>query len=137
MNDASGWVDKGVGDIHDAHRYPGPFCDKPEADRAVVNGEFGGVTMRIPKHMWTTKVVGYGKTLSSHWKVTQTYQNLLKKAYGLKDQRGCSAVVYTQLTDVEQESNGLMTYDRALIKPIAKIVTAANQGKFIPLPPKP
>jgi len=137
VNDASGWTDKGVGDIRDTHAYPGPWCEIPDGIRASVNGEFGGVTMRVPGHMWTTKVFGYGSTLRSGWKVTQKYQELLKKVYDLRDARGASAVVYTQLTDVEDESNGVLTYDREVIKPITDIIKAANQGRFPPLPPRP
>ncbi len=137
VNDASGWTDKGVGDLRDSHAYPGPHADMPEAARAAVNGEFGGLTMRVPDHMWTTDVMGYGKTLSQGWQVTQQYQQLLAKAYGLADDQGTSAFVYTQLTDVEQESNGLLTYDRAVVKPLAAFIAAANRGQFPTLPPQP
>jgi beta-galactosidase/beta-glucuronidase len=137
VNDASGWIDMGVGDIHDVHAYPGPWCDPAGGARASVNGEFGGVTMRVPGHMWTTDLFGYGATLSDGWTVTQKYQDLLKTAYRLKDERGCSAFVYTQLTDVEQESNGLLTYDRAMAKPLIPFIAAANGGQFPPLPPVP
>jgi hypothetical protein len=137
VNDASGWTDMGAGDIHDTHAYPGPWCDVPNGPRASVNGEFGGLTMRVPGHMWTARLFGYGATLGSGWRVTQKYQNLLKTAYRLRDERGCSAFVYTQLTDVEEESNGLLTYDRELVKPLAPLIAAANQGHFPPLPPAP
>jgi hypothetical protein len=137
INNASGWTDMGAGDIHDTHAYPGPWCDVPNGPRASVNGEFGGLTMRVPEHMWTTKLFGYGATLGSGWRVTQKYQNLLKTAYRLRDERGCSAFVYTQLTDVEDESNGLLTYDREIIKPLAPLIAAANQGRFPPMPPAP
>ncbi len=137
VNNASGWTDKGVGDIRDTHAYPGPWSEMPEPTRAAVNGEFGGVTARFPGHMWTKAVMGYGKTLNGSWQVTQKYQDLLKNAYGIHDTRGTCAVVYTQLTDVEQESNGLLTYDRAVVKVLPAIVQAANQGRFLPLPPEP
>jgi hypothetical protein len=137
VNDASGWTDKGVGDIHDTHAYPGPWCDPASGPRASVNGEFGGLTMRVPGHMWTTALFGYGRTLSSAWKVTEKYQKLLETACRLRDERGCSAFVYTQLTDVEDESNGLLTYDRAVAKPLLPFIAAANQGQFPPLPPAP
>ena len=134
VNDASGWTDQGVGDIHDTHAYPGPWSEMPDPARAAVNGEFGGVTMRVPGHMWTTDVMGYGKTLKNPWQVTERYQELLKAGYGIRETRGTCALVYTQLTDVEQESNGLMTYDRSVIKVLPAIVKAANQGRFLPLP---
>ncbi len=137
VNNASGWTDKGVGDIADTHAYPGPWSGKAEASRAAVNGEFGGITMRVDGHMWTTDVMGYGATLKSGWLVTKKYQQLLKNAYGLRDSQGTSAVVYTQITDVEQESNGLMTYDRAVMKVDPAIIAAANRGRFLPLPPNP
>jgi hypothetical protein len=137
VNDASGWVDKGVGDIHDIHAYPGPACIRADGMRASVNGEFGGVTMRVADHMWTADVTGYGATLTSAWKATAKYQALLKAAYGLRDESGCSAFVYTQLTDVESESNGLLTYDRAAIKLLPEIVAAANKGHFPPVPSAP
>lgn len=137
VNNASGWTDMKCGDIADTHAYPGPWSGKAEANRAAVNGEFGGVTMRVPGHMWTSDVFGYGTTLKDAYVVTKRYQALLKNAYRLQETQGCSAVVYTQLTDVEQESNGLMTYDRAVIKPDIAIVAAANQGRFPALPPNP
>ena len=138
VNNASGWTDKGVGDINDTHAYPGPNAAPTEASRASVNGEFGGITMRVPGHVWTTSdVFGYGATLSEARLVTKRYQGLLQKAQALREDRGMSAIVYTQLTDVEQEINGLLTYDRAVVKPDAALIVAANAGKFPPLPPNP
>ena len=138
VNNASGWTDKGVGDINDTHAYPGPGAAPTEPTRASVNGEFGGITMRVPGHIWTTDLVmGYGATLSEGRLVTKRYQGLLQKAQTLRDERGMSAIVYTQLTDVEQEINGLLTYDRAIIKPDAALIVAANAGKFPPLPANP
>ena len=138
VNDASGWVDKNVGDLHDTHAYPGPWSDEPEATRAAVNGEFGGVTADLG-HRWQNKagVMGYGTTLSSSWLATKRFQNLMRNAYKIERDRGTSAVVYTQLTDVEQEINGALTYDRAVVKLDPKIVAAANRGEFLPLPPNP
>ena len=138
VNNASGWNDKGVGDFDDTHNYPGPGSHQPSATRAAVNGEFGGITQRVDGHMlFSGTVMGYGKVLSEGWKTTQAYQNLLQKAYDLNTNQGTSAVVYTQLTDVEQELNGLITYDRAVVKVDRAIVSAANNGKFLPLPPNP
>jgi hypothetical protein len=59
---------------------------------------------------------------------------LLQTVYRLRDERGASAFVYTQLTDVEQESNGLLTYDRAVIKPLTQFIAAADHGQFPALP---
>ena len=142
VNNASGWTDKNVGDMHDFHAYPGP--DAPMAgtilgtDRASVNGEFGGITADLG-HRWqnSASVMGYGATLKSGWLATKRFQDLMKTAYRLKDERGASAFVYTQITDVEQEINGILTYDREVVKLDPKIVAAANRGQWLPLLPNP
>jgi hypothetical protein len=137
VNAASGWVDKKVGDIKDTHAYPGPWSGTPEVNRAAVNGEFGGVTRSIPEHRWTTDTFGYGTVLQKEWLATKRYEGLLRTAYKLSDERGTSAFVYTQMTDVEEEINGLMTYDRKVIKLNPDVVATANLGQFPPLPPDP
>jgi hypothetical protein len=134
---ASGWVDKKAGDIADTHAYPGPGSGVPEETRAAVNGEFGGVTESIAGHRWGTQAVGYGTILESRWLATKRYVNLLKAAYQLSQERGTSAFVYTQLTDVESEINGILTYDRAEMKLDPALLTAANHGEFPPFPPNP
>ena len=137
VNSASGWFDKGFGDLDDVHDYPGPGSHSPSAARAAVNGEFGGITRRISGHMWTEDVFGYGQTLSDEWSVTSRYQDLLRRAYDLRRDKGTIAFVYTQFTDVEQESNGLWTYDRAVRKADPRIVAAANRGRFPAMGPNP
>ncbi len=138
VNNASGWTDNpGVGDMHDMHKYPAPGSPEPEADRAAVLGEFGGLGMRVEGHMWEQKSWGYQGLFRSGWQLTQRYQEYLKSVYKLIEEPGLSAIVYTQITDVETESNGLLTYDRAVVKPDLAIIAAANQGKWLPLPPAP
>jgi len=127
----------GYGDILDTHVYPDPSSEKPDTTRAAVVGEYGGVSMRVPGHLWTGDNFGYGTVLGDGWHLTQRYQQLLKEAYALKDNPGVSAVVYTQITDVEQETNGLLTYDRSVIKPLPEYIAAANRGQFPRLPPEP
>lgn len=127
----------GVGDVNDTHTYPEPTVDKPDPTRPLVCGEFGGVSFRVPGHVWSQGNFGYGAVLHDGWHLTQRYQQLLRLAYGLRDNQGASAVVYTQIADVENETNGLLTYDRAVLKPIPDIIAAANHGKFPPLPPAP
>jgi hypothetical protein len=126
-----------LGDINDTHTYPDPTTEKQDPTRALVCGEFGGVGLRVPGHLWSSGVFGYGAPQKSGWELTRRYQKLWQEAYGLRDTLGASGVVYTQLTDVEEETNGLLTYDRAIVKPIAAIIKAANQGRFLPLPPPP
>jgi len=127
VNNASGWADKKVGDVLDIHKYPGPAAPPPEPNRAGVLGEFGGLGLGVDGHTWTEKTWGYRGTESSR-DLTRRYQNLLRGVWEFKDSQGMSAAVYTQTTDVETECNGLMTYDRAIIKPEVKKVAAANRG---------
>lgn len=128
VNSASGWNDHpGVGDVHDIHVYPGPGAPKPEEKRAGVLGEFGGLGLPLKEHMWEAKSWSYQGTSSSA-ELTRKYEQLLKRVHELKEKQGLSAAVYTQTTDVETEINGLMTYDRAVIKMDVDRVAAINKG---------
>ncbi|MHB1036630.1 MAG: glycoside hydrolase family 2 protein [Pirellulales bacterium] len=135
-NNASGWTDKKVGDMNDMHAYPGPNAPKAEAERAIVLGEFGGLGLAVPGHMWKKEFWGYQGMADAN-QLTRRYEELLQGVYKLKDSPGLSAAVYTQTTDVEVECNGLLTYDRAVIKPDAARVAAVNQGDFSKVPPPP
>ncbi len=127
----------GLGDINDTHTYPDPTTEPSDPSRALVCGEFGGISLRVPGHDWNAENFGYGAVMRSGWQLTARYQALLKEARALRDTPGASAVVYTQIADVEDETNGLLTYDRAIVKPLAGIIAAANHGEFLPLPPHP
>jgi hypothetical protein len=83
--------------------------------------------------MWSDKHWGYQGTRDSA-DLTRKYERLLQKVYELKEKPGLSAAVYTQTTDVETEANGLMTYDRAVVKVDLDRVAAANRGDFSKLP---
>jgi beta-galactosidase/beta-glucuronidase len=104
-----------TGDILDLHNYPGPDMYLIDAERVTVLGEYGGIGMPLQGHLWQTdRNWGYVKFNNSD-EVTAEY---VKFALQLKDlvKRGFSGAVYTQTTDVEGEVNGLMTYDRKVIK---------------------
>lgn len=111
----SGWADREVGDMIDVHLYPGPGMELPESDRASVLGEFGGLGWPVEDHLWWDKRNWGYLTYNDE----QTYQNefaaLIKNLQGLISW-GLSAAVYTQTTDVEGEVNGVMTYDREVLK---------------------
>jgi hypothetical protein len=112
----SGWNDMKSGDIHDIHHYPPPKSPKPEQDRAVINGEYGGLGLPVEGHTWQGKDNwGYAqfKTIDELDKQYERYVDAIRILRGTS---GLSAAVYTQLTDVEIEVNGLLTYDRAMIK---------------------
>jgi beta-galactosidase/beta-glucuronidase len=130
VDSASGWTDRGVGDVNDMHNYPGPGSPEPESKRAVVLGEFGGLGLPLPGHTWQSeKNWGY-RSFKDSESLTKAYLDLVRKLFPLIEQKGLSAAVYTQTTDVEVEVNGLMTYDRAVVKMDQKQISAANQGKL-------
>jgi hypothetical protein len=133
VDNASGWNDRKCGDVFDIHVYPGPGCPPPEKDRAAVLGEFGGLGLRIDGHTWQKKTWGYRGT-RDRADLTRRYEKLLQGVWRLKDKPGLSAAVYTQTTDVETEANGLLTYDRAVIKVDLERVAAANRGDFSRVP---
>jgi beta-galactosidase/beta-glucuronidase len=112
---ASGWHDRKVGDVRDVHVYPGPGAPGPEKNRAGVLGEFGGLALPVPGHQWVEKAWGYAK-IESREQLQEQFRTLWQRVRELEIERGLSAAVYTQLTDVETECNGLVSYDRAVIK---------------------
>ena len=129
VNNASGWTDMKVGDVVDWHRYPGPASPKPEESRAAVLGEFGGLGLGVDGHTWTSKSWGY-QGVDDQEALTERYLRLMRRVYMLMDNPGLSAAVYTQTTDVETECNGLLTYDRAVVKVQGDKVAAANRGEL-------
>ncbi len=137
VDSASGWTDRGTGDISDMHKYPGPGAPDPERNRATVLGEFGGLGLPLPGHTWQAeKNWGY-RSFTDREKLQSAYLELVAKLFPLIDERGLSAAVYTQTTDVEVEVNGLMTYDREIVKMDLKTLAVANKGKPPVSPNKP
>ena len=133
VNSASGWTDRGVGDVHDIHRYPGPAAPPTEENRAAVLGEFGGLGLPVKGHTWQDeKNWGY-RSFETPEALTEAYLALIENLRSLIGDGLCAAV-YTQTTDVEIEVNGLMTYDRAMVKADAKKIAAANKSLYLPPP---
>jgi hypothetical protein len=133
VDNASGWTDRKVGDVNDVHSYPGPGMPRPEADRAAVLGEFGGLGLPIRGHLWQEdKNWGY-RSFKSPQDLTIGYLGLIEKMQPLVA-AGLSAAVYTQTSDVEIEVNGLMTYDRAIVKMDQRLLAAANRRLYLPPP---
>ncbi|MGE5296577.1 MAG: glutaminase domain-containing protein, partial [Solirubrobacterales bacterium] len=130
VDNASGWTDRGVGDVHDIHTYPGPDAPRLEPNRAGVLGEFGGLGLPLPGHTWQAeKNWGY-RSYATRDELTDAYVGLIKKLRPLTGTAGLAAAVYTQTTDVEVEVNGLMTYDRELIKMDADRIAAVNKTLY-------
>ena len=126
VNPASGGNHYTCGDILDLHNYPGPNLYLYDPTRATVLGEYGGLGMALKGHLWLAdKNWGYVK-FNTPEEVTNEY---IKYADHLLEliEKGFSAAVYTQITDVEEEVNGLVTYDRKVIKVDEPKIKAINQ----------
>ncbi len=136
VDNASGWTDRKVGDVMDIHQYPGPAVPRPEEKRALVLGEFGGLGLPLPGHTWQSeKNWGY-RSFGTREELTDAYLSLIRKLHPMTGDQGLSAAVYTQTTDVEVEVNGLMTYDRAMIKMDVAAVAAASKTLYTPPQPR-
>jgi len=127
VNPASGGNHRPCGDVLDLHNYPGPGMFLFDAVRVNVLGEYGGIGLPLEGHLWQQgKNWGYVQFKNSD-EVTAEYVKYANELKGFV-KRGFSAAVYTQTTDVEGEVNGLMTYDRKVIKINEKAVKEANQA---------
>ncbi len=116
VTNASGWTDRpDAGDVVDIHVYPGPAAPPVEERRAGVLGEYGGLGLAVPGHTWTRENWGY-QQIPDPESLTRRYATLLRRVWELQAESGLCAAVYTQITDVETECNGLLTYDRAVVK---------------------
>jgi Glycosyl hydrolases family 2, sugar binding domain/Glycosyl hydrolases family 2/Glycosyl hydrolases family 2, TIM barrel domain len=125
VNNASGWTDKGVGDVSDVHSYPAPIRPPLEDQRAAVLGEFGGLGLPLEGHTWIEKGNWGYRSYKSTDELGQAYRDLMYQLRILVGE-GLAAAIYTQTTDVEIEVNGMLTYDRAVVKlpPDAKELSA-------------
>jgi hypothetical protein len=114
----SGWTDRGVGDVNDAHQYPGPGMEPPSQNkgRAIVLGEFGGLGLVVKDHIWDPNKRNWGyKTYHEKEILISEYEEMMYNLQ-LMIPRGLAAAIYTQTTDVEGEVNGFITYDRKVMK---------------------
>ncbi len=131
VNSASGWTDRGSGDVIDIHRYPGPGKPANEPNRAAVLGEYGGLGLPVINHTWREENNWGYRGYQTAQELTMAYQELTRQLHKLIPQGLCAAI-YTQTTDVEIEVNGVMTYDREVIKMNPELVRMINQGYFSP-----
>jgi hypothetical protein len=100
VNSASGWTDRGTGDVHDVHSYPGPAAPALEEGRAGVLGEFGGLGLAIEGHTWSKESWGY-RGMGDAEELAHRYEQLLRNVHSLKESAGLAAAIYTQISDVE------------------------------------
>jgi hypothetical protein len=131
VNHASGWTDRGISDIKDIHSYPDPRGTAPEPARAAVLGEFGGLGFNVPDHTWQTEGWGYD-LLPDFDELARRYESLYVKLLPMIADPGLSAAVYTQVSDIETENNGLMTYDRKVVKIEPEAMRLAQSGYLPP-----
>jgi len=126
VNPASGGNHYDTGDMIDMHNYPEPAMGLYDSRRSNVLGEYGGIGLALENHLWETgRNWGYVQYKTSE-EATAAYVDLaeiLKKLIPF----GYSAAVYTQTTDVESEINGIMTYDRQVVKLIEEKIRKVNQ----------
>jgi hypothetical protein len=152
VDPASGWTDEGGGDVLDVHRYPGPGWPEPEdllrfappagtgvggqplfpELRVAVLGEFGGLGLPLPGHTWEEEENWGYRSFENLEDLNRAYRELLFQLRPLIGE-GLAAAVYTQTTDVEVEVNGMMTYDREIVK-LSEEAVALNRSLFGPPP---
>jgi hypothetical protein len=132
VNSASGWTDRGTGDISDIHHYPDPVVPPAEEKRAIVLGEFGGLGLPLQGHTWEQKNWGY-RNMEDTIQLLSRYESYYDQVHKFVKNNGLSATIYTQTTDVETETNGLMTYDRKINKMGTVNVSNANNNIIPPV----
>jgi Glycosyl hydrolases family 2, sugar binding domain/Glycosyl hydrolases family 2, TIM barrel domain/Glycosyl hydrolases family 2 len=163
INCASGWDDFPVGDVMDVHDYTFyPRINvadyKLKGERVLIIGEAGGVNLAIPGHTWYSdknkpeqighqnytpadnysfKIEAGRHTYGSSKVFENAYGKFIESISCLKAGGGCNALVYTQLSDVEHELNGFLTYDRKISKISPEVLKKINEGLYYELELKP
>lgn len=107
--------DSGAGDLYDDHTYVGPGRSAVRDARAVIDGEYGGLGLVVAGHSWPGEPQAYEMTTSPA-QLTERYAEVSRQLETLARDEGLSGAIYTQLTDVENEVNGFLTYDRRVEK---------------------
>lgn len=126
VDSASGWHDRGVTDVISKHIYFTPIVVK-QGIKPWLLTEFGGLGIRVNGHTFNDKFFGY-KVYKSKQSITKAYKRLFEKTIIPQISKGLSATVYTQVTDVEDELNGLMTYDRKVMKIDKEVLCEINKN---------
>ena len=133
--------DPGNGDVIDYHQYQGPALPAPDAERASIDGEHGGLTLSVPGHLWPTASINPYGAVRDAAELDDAYVANNDDLRDLGARNGLSGGVYTQITDVEGEQNGFFTYDRQVLKVDEARVRASNLSVIDagsePAPPPP
>ncbi len=112
IDHASGWFDQGGGDVRSVHNYFRPLVVEKD-ERAFVISEYGGINCQIPDHSMSSEEYGYHQTTMEEF--PKAFAEAMEKIHALVEDGLCAAV-YTQVSDIEEETNGLLTYDRKAAK---------------------
>lgn len=128
IDHASGWYDQGGGDIKSIHWYFRPYHHKqpPKEQRPICLTEYGGYNCAVPGHCWGEGAEFGYKKIADPMEFNRAFQKLMEEQIIPAKERGLAAAVYTQVSDVEGERNGLLTYDRKVCKANEAIFRAVN-----------
>lgn len=128
IDHASGWYDQGGGDIKSIHWYFRPYHHKqpPKEQRPICLTEYGGYNYAVPGHCWGEGAEFGYKKIADPAEFNRAFQKLMEEQIIPAKERGLAAAVYTQVSDVEGERNGLLTYDRKVCKANEAIFRAVN-----------
>ena len=124
IDHASGWHDQGIGQVRSEHVYFRPYSFKPDRrGRAVLLNGFGGYSHAVNGHVFSKKSFGY-KRFETPAQLRAAIEELYLTQIIPAKEQGLAAAVYTQISDVGDELNGLMTYDRKVVKIAPEILKA-------------
>ncbi|MDE6846558.1 MAG: glycoside hydrolase family 2 [Lachnospiraceae bacterium] len=129
INQACGWFDQKGGDMYSIHNYRHGLTVSPQDGRVVALTEYGGYAYPVQGHIASKKKFGY-KHYSSGEALTAGYRKLIEEEVYPNIERGLSAAIYTQVSDIETEINGMMTYDREVDKMDLDTVRGLNQELY-------
>ena len=127
VDHASGWHDQGGPEINSMHRYILPVTMRKNDGRPFALTEFGGYSRKIENHMWNAKKSFGYIMFKDKTSLTKAYKRLFERQIIPKISKGLCATVYTQVSDVEFEVNGIFTYDRELIKIDENTIKSINE----------
>ena len=119
--------DSGAGDVYDSHHYVGPVRKEGPEHRVMVQGEYGGLGLVPDDNRWPGRPEAYEMT-DSPGRLTQRYLEVSRDVERLVHDAGLSGAIYTQITDVENEVNGYVSYDRRLVKVDLPVVAERNRA---------
>lgn len=126
INQACGWFDQKGGDMYSIHNYRRGLTVSPQKDRVVALTEFGGYAYPVEGHMFSKRKFGY-RHYASGEALTAGYRRLIEEEIFPNVARGLSTAIYTQVSDIETEINGVMTYDREVVKIDPDTIRALNR----------